>query len=167
MTRLTTSTRRAAGFTLLELLVVIAIAGLLVSLAAPVISAAVPGAGLKLATLELAKMLRKSRNLAVNRGADVDVVIDTETQRYSVDGTSSELPGGIGLSIRDTHFLTAAQSPAFADRLRGDTFTLRFYPDGSASGAAIRLSQDRSAYRIDVDWLIGRVSVSKDPGDAS
>ena len=126
-----------------------------------------PGAGLRIATLDLAKRLRKSRNLAVSRGADVDVVIDTEARRYPVDGTSAELSGSIRLDIRDPGFLAEAQSTALADRLPGDKFTLRFYPDGSASGAAITMSQGRSAYRIDVDWLIGRVSVTKDPGDAS
>ncbi len=89
-----------------------------------------------------------------------------KARRYGAHGTSTELSGGIGLDIRSTGFLTAAQSPAFANRLPRDTFTLRFYPDGSTSGAAIRLSQGRSAYRVDVDWLLGRVSVSKDPGDA-
>lgn len=161
-----TRTGQAAGFTLLELLVVLAIAGLLVSLTPPVISAAVPGARLRVATLDFAKMLRKSRNLAVSRGTDIDVVIDTEAPRYTVGGTSSVLPSGIELDIRDSGFIVAGQLPAFADRLPGDAFTLRFYRDGSASGAAIQLSQGRSAYRIDVDWLIGRVTVSKGRDDA-
>lgn len=156
------SSRPTAGFTLLELLVVLAIAGLLISLIPPVISAAVPGARLKLETLDLAQALRASRNEAVNRGTQIDVVIDAEAQRYEVGGSTSVLPDGIVVRILEDRYFDARISPASARRLPSDPYTLRFYPDGGASGATIRLSQDRAAYLIDVDWMIGRVSISKD-----
>ncbi|NBC88790.1 MAG: hypothetical protein GVX90_04750 [Alphaproteobacteria bacterium] len=35
----------------------------------------------------------------------------------------------------------------------------RFFPDGSATGGRITLSRDERQYRIDIDWLTGRVKI--------
>jgi len=148
------------------MLIVLTIAGLLVALVPPAISAAMPGARLKVATRDFARTLRESRNLAVSQGAEVDVVIGTEPLQYTISGgMSQEFPRGVDLSIRNTVFAQSGQSSSFADALSSDDFTLRFYPDGSASAAQIKISQGRSAYLIDIDWLIGSVSVSKGTGD--
>lgn len=40
---------------------------------------------------------------------------------------------------------------------------IRYFPDGSSSGGNIVLSEDRRSARIDVDWLTGAVTVSKQP----
>ena len=162
-----TRTCRAVGFTLLELLVVLTIAGLLIALVPPVISAAVPGTRLKVATRDLATALRGSRNKAVSHGTEINFVIDTDPPRYTIaNGTPNDLPVGIDVIVRDTAFIAAVKLSTIADGPSGNTYTVRFYPDGSASGAAIKISQGRSAYRVDVDWLLGSVTVSKAPNDA-
>jgi len=159
-------TGRVAGFTLLELLVVLAIAGLLVALVPPLISAVVPGARLKVATRDFAMTLRQTRNLAITRGEEIDVVIAVEPPQYVVAGRNpSKLSGNIDLDIRVNEFVAATQLSTFADALPRDTFTLRFYPDGSTNGGEIKISQGRSAYIVGIDWLIGSVTVSKAPGD--
>ena len=37
---------------------------------------------------------------------------------------------------------------------------VRFYPDGSSSGAVITLRRDALAYTVTVDWLLGSVSMA-------
>jgi hypothetical protein len=76
-----------------------------------------------------------------------------------------KLSGNIDLDVRVGAFVAATQLSTFADTSPRDKFTLRFYPDGSASGGEIRISQGQSAYLIDVDWFIGSVNVSKAPDD--
>ena len=160
-------TCRVAGFTLLELLVVLAIAGLLVALVPPVISAAVSGARLKVATRDFAMTLRQARRLAITRGEETDVVIATKPPQYVVAGSNpSKLSGNIDLDVRAGAFVAATQLSTFADALPRDTFTLRFYPDGSANGGEIKISQGQSAYLVDIDWLIGSITVSKASDDA-
>jgi general secretion pathway protein H len=155
-----------AGFTLLELLVVLTIASLLVALVPPVISAAVPGTRLKVATRDFAATLRHARSLAINRGVETDVLIATEPPQYVVaDSAPLKLSGNIDLDVRVGAFVAATKLSTFEDASPRDKYTLRFYPDGSASGGEIRISQGQSAYLIDVDWFIGSVSVSKAPDD--
>jgi len=38
-----------------------------------------------------------------------------------------------------------------------------YFPDGSSSGGNITLSEARRSARVDVDWLTGAVTVSKQP----
>lgn len=162
-----TRTCRAAGFTLLELLVVLTIAGLLIALVPPAISAAVPGARLKVATRDFAMTLRQARYLAIIRGEETDVVIATEPPQYVLVGSNSvKLSGNIDIDVLVGAFVAATQLSTFADTLPREKFTLRFYPDGSASGGEIKISQGRSAYLVDIDWLIGSITVAKAPIDA-
>jgi general secretion pathway protein H len=160
-------TSRVAGFTLLELLVVLTIAGLLIALVPPAISSVVPGARLKVATRDFALTLRQARHLAITRIEETDVIIATEPPQYVLAGSNPvKLSGNIDLDVRVGAFVAVTQLSTFVDALPRDKFTLRFYPDGSASGGEIKFSQGRSAYLVDVDWLLGSVTVSKAPNDA-
>jgi general secretion pathway protein H len=144
--------RTVAGFTLLELLVVLAIAGLLVSIVPPVVSAVVPGVKLKVAARELAVTLRDTRNRAITRNAALDVTFEFEPPRYiAASGDPHLLPSGVQMTILD-----------------GDARSseLRFYPDGSSSGATVRIGKRDTHYLVDVGWLMGRVSVSEARADA-
>ena len=153
--------RRDLGFTLLELLVVLAIAGLLVTVVPAAISAAVPGTKLKVATRDLALTLRQARSLAIVLGKETDVVIATEPAQYVIAGsTPTTLPRNMQLDVRGAAVANSTQFAAFAGTSARDKFTVRFYPDGSASGAAIKVSQGRGAYLVDVNWLMGSVNVT-------
>jgi len=145
---------------------VLTIAGLLVALVPPAISAAVPGVRLKVAARDFAMTLRHARNLAITRGEETDVVIAVEPPQYVIaGGNPSKLSGNMDLDVRVGAFVAATQLSTFADALPRDKFTLRFYPDGSASGGEIKISQGRSAYLIDVDWLLGSISISRAAND--
>ena len=133
------------GFTLLELLVVLAIASMLTALVPPLLSAVVPGMQSKAAARELAAVMREARHLAISRSTTIDVVIDLETQTYTVTGNEpEEMPSGEVITI-----------PGEARS------TLRFYADGSSNGISARLGRGDSGYTIAVDRLMGRVTVSE------
>ncbi len=150
-----------AGFTLLELLVVLALAGLLMSLVPGLISAAVPGAKLRIESRDLAVSLRDSRNRAVASGEKLDVTINFDPPQYIVAKHKLHaLPAGITIAARKELELRSDYSLGQLERNHEDRFMVRFYPDGSSSGAVITLRRDSLAYTVTVDWLLGSVSMA-------
>jgi len=149
------------GFTLLELLVVLALAGLLMSLVPSLISAAVPGAKLRVESRDLAVSLRNSRNRAISSGVQVDVTISSNPPHYIIDKEEPhELPSEVTIAARNIMDLQYGYRMMPPDRVTNDIFKVRFYPDGSSSGALISLRHDMQAYTVTVDWLLGRVSIT-------
>jgi len=149
------------GFTLLELLVVLALAGLLMSLVPSLISAAVPGAKLRIESRDLAASLRNSRNRAIASGEQVDVTISNDPPQYKIDKEEPhELPSTISVAARNIMDLQYGYETLQPDHITNDNFRVRFYPDGSSSGALITLRRDMQAYTVTVDWLLGGVSMT-------
>lgn len=143
--------RFSPGFTLVELLVVLAMIALLVTLARPMYSAAVPGAKLRAEVLELATNLRQSRHRAITSGQVIVVRFDTEASSYTIADAITQLSA----STRLKSLLPAAG--------RGDekVVQLEFHPDGSSTGASVTLAGSTAAFRLDVDWLTGRIRVAE------
>jgi len=163
--------RRAlsGGFTLLELLVVLALAGLLMSVVPSLLAAALPGTELRVQSRELAASLRHSHNRAIAMGTNLDVTINFEPPQYIVDQNKPHsLPEGITISATKGLALRSDHSPGHSGRIPEDRFRIRFYPDGSSSGAIITLRWESLAYTLKVGWLLGRVSMTSGiPDDAS
>jgi general secretion pathway protein H len=155
-----------AGFTLLELLVVLAIGGLLFTLVPSMISAAVPGAKLNIASRELASTLRESRNKAVSRGSKVDVFINPQAPQYAIENAEPhDFPASVSVDAQVIADINSTATTSPANLGMEDRFRVRFYPDGSSSGAVITLRQEQLAYTIDVSWLLGSVSISRSAGN--
>lgn len=130
----------ARGFSLLELLVVM----LIISLSVVAIAAALPrtatGPAIELAATRLATGFKKARMRAITRSRVVDVVIDSDSHRYRVGATgTTPLPNAVAI-------------------LPPGSTLVRFYPDGGADAAAIRLTAGQRTLRIDVSPLTGRVT---------
>ena len=65
-----------------------------------------------------------------------------------------ELPDAVALRV-----ITArGESPA------QDVAAVRFFPDGAATGGRIVLSIDEAAWRVDVGWLTGEVTLTRGEG---
>jgi general secretion pathway protein H len=153
---------RRAGFTLLELLVVLAIAGLLVALVPPLVSAAVPGTKAKVAARDLASTFREAHNQAISGGTAVEMQFTFDPPKYRIQGgPDHQLPAGIQMMFLEDGTGAAATTVADLARADDETYSLIFYPDGSSTGAAIRLGRDDLHYRISVGWLMGRVEISE------
>lgn len=154
--------RQSAGFTLVELLVVLAMIALLVALARPMYSAAVPGARVRTEVISLAMSLRQSRNRAISSGEIIAVEFDTEHARYTIGSGIVELPANTQLHVAQRG-MSSVQTIAAND----SAVRLEFHPDGSSTGASVELRDASTAWRLDVDWLTGRIRVAQRDPDES
>jgi len=136
---------------LVELLVVMVIAALLLSVIPPLFSAAVPGVQLKGAARELAAALRYARGRAVVGQQTAALLLDVEARQYRVTGRERiyALPKSLELE------LFAARS----EQTTGNSGGIRFFPDGSSTGGRVTLKAGERSYKVDVDWLTGRVRI--------
>jgi len=137
------------GFTLLELVVVLTVAGLILAVALP----SFLGRGQPLETRRLVAQLegdlRQARRAALLSHRGVGVRIDLARRELLSDsGALRRLPAGLDLTLEAARVLQqGAHSGGFW-----------FYPDGSSTGGRLTLSDGRHSYRIEVDWLTGRVA---------
>ena len=143
----------ARGFTLIELLVVLTVIALIVTLATPMIQRAVPGVEIKTAAEGLRGELRLARSAAISTNRETWLLIDVETGVYRRSGAARArtVPPAIRLTL-----LTARREQIDATRGR-----IRFFPDGTSTGGAVRLSREARAYEVAVDWFDGRVSIDE------
>ncbi len=137
--------RDDAGFTLIEMIVVLAVMGLMLGILVargPTRSATID---LDAASRHLADALRQARGRAI--GTDRPVRVSAAQAREAVAAVSRRDQAG--------PVLLSLHSPA--DDPRGEG-SLRFDPDGGASGARIVLAEGHEQLSIDVDWLTGRIT---------
>jgi general secretion pathway protein H len=143
---------RRLGFTLLELMLVLAIAAAMVAVVPPLLSAALPGLQLKSAARQVAAGFRATRSQAVTH--HIEAVFDVDMERKVITWTGAqralELPSRLDLE------LTTARVE-LADENRG---SIRFFPDGTSTGGRLSLRYGDRGYRVDVDWLTGRVTLN-------
>ncbi|HEX6635768.1 MAG TPA: GspH/FimT family pseudopilin [Usitatibacter sp.] len=142
--------RKASGFTLIELVVVLAIG---VAIYAVLLAVPLGGgrADLKAAARTLASGLREAQTTAMATRRDATLTLDLEAREFLVAGEKEprKLPDDVDLK------LYTAQSEVLGER----TGAIRFYPDGSSTGGRVTLASGKREYRVDVDWLTGRVSI--------
>lgn len=150
-------TVRGAGFTLLELLVAITLVALLLTAVPPMLARGYEAMAYRTAVRELVAGLKGARRAAMDAGRSVAFTVDTEARRF---GTGAELTGELpdAVQVQLTVADSEVDSPA-----RG---TIRFYPDGGATGGSIELLRARGGgVRLRVDWLLGTISQeAPDPG---
>jgi general secretion pathway protein H len=139
------------GFTLIELLVVLGILVLSLSIIAPLLGNTIKNYQIKSATREIAAGLRETRSKAVNSETEKTLILDIRQKQYSIDTTMNklDLPEDVAIS------LTTASS----DLIDTETGAIRFFPDGSSTGARILLNDKSSGHFIDVNWLTGQISI--------
>lgn len=143
------------GFTLMELMVVLGILALGVALVAPSLNRARLGTMVKSAAYELAANLRSARAAARAANAEHALTMDLARRQYWAEGAVGprQLPGGVAVEL----------SVPESERLGANAGRVRFFPDGSASGARFVLGDGRSAASVSVDWLTGDVRIQMRP----
>ncbi len=141
-----------AGFSLVELLVVMTILGLALTVIPPMFDGVIESSQVKSATRELAAALRQTRSIAVTSQREAVLGLDVNDRSYSINDREKQLslPEEIRIRLRTAESELSSES-------RGH---IRFFPDGSATGGYIALESDTADYRIDVDWLTGRISIT-------
>jgi len=143
----------ARGFTLIELLVVLTVIALIVTLATPMIQRAVPGVEIRTTAEGLRTELRLARSIAIRDNRETWLSIDVETGAYRRGdaGRARTVPPAIQMTL-----LTARREQI--DETQG---RIRFFPDGTSTGGAVRLRRDARAYEVAIDWFDGRVSIDE------
>ncbi len=138
---------RQSGFSLLELIVVVVIMAGVVAVATPRFATAFDMLQLRGSAQGIAATLRSCRELAVREARVTEFTIDARTESYrastlhlDVDWPDSTFVQGDGPYIQDL-------------------YTVRFYPDGSASGGSVLVKSGGRQYEISIDWLTGRVRI--------
>lgn len=132
---------------------VIAIAGLLSATLAGTVFSGRDTVTLRAAAEDLTSLLKRARGDALSQNREIAVVIDVQEKTFGVEGRDKlwSLPTKSEVTI-----LTAAEE--VTGERRG---AIRFFPNGSATGGGVRLSQDGRSYQVSVHWLTGQVSLAK------
>lgn len=141
------------GFTLLEMMIVLVIAALILAVAPPLLSRALPGTQLKGAARQIAAGLRYTRGHAVISQQEAVFKLDVEARRAEISGRAKPLKLPQDLDLR----LFTAQAELVDEQVGA----VRFYPDGSATGGRITVAYDEREYHVDIDWLTGHVAISQ------
>ncbi len=141
--------RSADGFTLLELLIVLAIIGLM----STVVLVSLPGSkdtlDLKVSARDVMIQVIESRTQAIRTGRDVRFFLNMTNGEFWTEnfGNARTLPEGVEVEIYT----------AKAEQGENNTAAIRFFPDGSSTGGYVRISRGQNNYRIDVNWLTGKI----------
>jgi general secretion pathway protein H len=144
----TSSVETQRGFTLIETMAVMMIVALVASVAVTMTKGTGRGQ-LKALALDAADLLRRERLGAVLTGRRRQVFVDGDGRTLFGDGRKTvKIPGDVVLDLIGTDA-----------SMTGRRLVVRFEPDGSSSGAALRVSRDGFGYEIRVNWYTGGVAI--------
>jgi general secretion pathway protein H len=139
------------GFTLIELLAAITIVGLVLTAAVPASVRLYQSMQYRGAVMDTISLLASARYRAINTGRPQDVVINPGARELRLNSMVQRLPEGVNVVVHSAGELN-----------REDSGVIRFYPQGGSSGGGVDIEiPRRNGVRIEVDWLLGRVSQEK------
>ncbi len=140
---------------MIELLAVILVIAVVAALSPPLFSSSVSVTQHRAAARDVAAMLRLARTEAVAKRTDIGVDFDLEQRTMQMPAASNKrvakIPEGIELNLTTTVAETKNEKQA----------SVRFYPDGGATGGRVTLKVRERELRVDIDWLTGRVSIDE------
>jgi type II secretion system protein H len=145
------TSRKSQGFTLVEILVVLTMMGLLAAMAIPLYSKAQSRMRMWSDSRALIIDLRRAHSEAQNEQKMIVVTFSPEQRNYDFDGHKHPLNVDMGVTHEEIGRLPKDLVPA-----------IRFYADGSASPAAITLSDGKRLTHIHIDGLTGLVDTDAD-----
>lgn len=138
------------GFTLFEMLVVMTIIAMAMGSMSLLYRKPSGAALAKAAALATASHLRDVRATAMSHGSErrVDIIPSKGLLSFDTGRADVRLDPSIQIAI------TSADS----ERRSADSAGIKFFPNGSSTGATITLRSDQHSYEVRVNWLTGRVS---------
>ena len=143
----------SVGFTLIELLMTLVIAAAITAISATAYSRLSSTAALKATSQDILVTLRHARISAIAKNKEVSFVLDDHKRIYWIVGTNRHraLDSSLNLQMFAARDLNTNKNIS----------QIRFAPDGSSSGGEIKLSNGKKSYRIVVEWLSGKVELSR------
>ncbi|MCB1845071.1 MAG: prepilin-type N-terminal cleavage/methylation domain-containing protein [Halioglobus sp.] len=143
--------RRERGFTLLELIAVLAIAALVMGVSAPAMQRLYQSAQYRSAVSDVVSELNAARIQAIRSGTPNDVMIDPVARSITRGQQVHSLPESFKLTVLGSRELN-----------RDGVGVIRFYADGASSGGNVTVTHANGmSAQVQVDWLLGRVSLCK------
>ncbi len=156
----------ARGFTLLEILVVLGMLAVAAGLIVPRMGRSLEQRELHEAAARFAHTARTVREFAISTAQTCALEIDVSAGAYGVVIESGDSAGGQGRAVQAS-WLKSERWPATirignyrsagAATAGGSSERLRFFPDGTSSGATFRLETGDDAYTIVVHPQNGQV----------
>jgi general secretion pathway protein H len=142
----------SGGFTLLELLAALTIAGLVLAVSIPTSQRMYASMQYHGAVKSVVVILTSARYAAVRSGAAQDVFVKPDIGELTLNGKVRQVPSSVELEVVAARELN-----------RNGVGVIRFFPDGSSSGGAVRLEHEAGMWvEVQVDWLLGRIDLCKD-----
>jgi general secretion pathway protein H len=143
---------RESGFTLLEMLVAITIAAIVLGVSAPAMQRLYKSSQYHGAVNDVVTKLTSARYLAIRSGGNEDVLINPESREIILGENITTLPKSLQMEVLGSWELNTDGAGV-----------IRFYPDGGSSGGFVNLTQENGmSVQVQVDWLLGRVSLCKE-----
>ncbi len=140
------------GFTLLELLIAITIAAMVLGVSAPAMQRLYSSSQYHGAVNDVVNLLSTARHSAIRSGGYKDVLITPKAREIALGESLKTLPDTIQIEVLGSRELN-----------RDGGGVIRFYPDGGSSGGYVNLAHENGvAVQVQVDWLLGRVSLCKE-----
>lgn len=139
----------ARGFTLLELLATLMVLAIALAIVGPAVGRTSETLRTRAEVASIAGLLRYTREQAIST---------QRTHTFVVDGGAHRITIQAGDEVKQTrtlpdHLAVLAEPPS--------GLTVRFEPQGTASGGAFRVTSGAINYRITVDGLTGRVRTAR------
>lgn len=145
-----------AGFTLVELLVVLAIL-VMIALAVPTLYSRTHQAMvLKTTTATLVQSLRTLRQQALSQGRVHQWAVAPGAHGYQLDAQSTIPLASDKVHLRFEPLSASGKNSSNLNVSEAPT-SIRFFPDGSATGGRLFVATDQRTRVILIDWLTGRV----------
>jgi len=135
------------GWSLIELLVVLSIVGAVSSLALPSLRDSIPSLRLSAEARQIVVLFREAQRRAVESGQETAVQVDL------ADYTLRSNAGG-SLTIDPQYEILAVSAASPAQGVNATE--VRFFPDGTSTGASLRLSYRQRHVEVVVDWMFGK-----------
>lgn len=147
----------ARGFTLLELIVVLAIAGLIFSLGGPSVRTLSATMEYRDAVRQIVSAAKNARRDAFAQGIPMDLLIDTDRNRYALSADSPSVSADQFAPLPETLDITVVYAAEVSPK--PGLAAIRFYPAGGSSGGEISVARPSGAgVHLTIDWLLGDVT---------
>ena len=123
-------------------------------LAVPNMQPALANMQLRAATQDVASALRHARGQALSRGREAEFSLDVHRHAYQVTGRRKPyiLPASVKLGLFTAESELSGEGQG----------SIRFYPDGSATGGRVSLEAAGKKRLVDVNWLTGAVVIREE-----
>jgi general secretion pathway protein H len=154
---MTRARRITAGFSLLEMILVMALIAAASLLAVAAFGGGMQGMKLRAGAKDVAAQMRFARAVAISTGQPQDVIIDPGARQWQgAKGRSGNLP-----AVGEVIFTGARATQFEPEEKNAGKGTVRFFPDGAATGGRVRLLANGGGWDVDVGWLTGEVQVKR------